>query len=195
MISFLKTWAESLIFAILCIVMIEMILPEGSHKKYIKVVLGVYLLLVLMNPLISKLTKTTDLTNMLDMSQFAQENTWEVSSFNTDSELEYMTKESLKLEIERLLQQNGYQASQIEMEFEIKKDHTEIEMTKLSLKIEKDQTEKIKQIEEVKIQVSDNQQEENQRLTAKEIAEVKEILASELGVKKKNIYLIGEDEK
>ena len=50
MILKLKLWCESLIIAILVSVIIEIIIPEGSNKKYAKVIIGVYILYLILNP-------------------------------------------------------------------------------------------------------------------------------------------------
>ena len=45
MIDFLVSWAEQLILALIVIIIIEIVLPSGNnYKKYIKVVLGIFLL-------------------------------------------------------------------------------------------------------------------------------------------------------
>lgn len=35
---------------------LEMILPEGKNKKYIKTVIGIYILFAVLSPIISKIT-------------------------------------------------------------------------------------------------------------------------------------------
>ena len=44
MVAFISSWAQGIIVAVIIASIIEMILPEGSSKKYIKVVIGVYIL-------------------------------------------------------------------------------------------------------------------------------------------------------
>ena len=44
MINWITNWAEAIIIAVVIATIIEMILPEGNCKKYIKVVIGVYIL-------------------------------------------------------------------------------------------------------------------------------------------------------
>ena len=40
----IKLWAENIIIVVIISIIIEMILPEGNSKKYVKVVSGLYLL-------------------------------------------------------------------------------------------------------------------------------------------------------
>ena len=49
-------WIQGIIIAVIISTIIEMILPEGNSKKYIKVVIGVYILFSIVSPVISKVT-------------------------------------------------------------------------------------------------------------------------------------------
>ena len=43
MINFLSSWAEQIIIAVIAASIIEMILPENKNKKYVKMIIGIYL--------------------------------------------------------------------------------------------------------------------------------------------------------
>ena len=61
MIDFLVSWAEQLILALIVIIIIEIVLPSGNnYKKYIKVVLGIFLLYTIINPIVSDKIKNMD---------------------------------------------------------------------------------------------------------------------------------------
>lgn len=55
MIETLRLWCENLIIATILVMIIEMILPDGTNKKYIKVIIGIYLMFVVFDPLIKLL--------------------------------------------------------------------------------------------------------------------------------------------
>ena len=44
MINFLSTWAEQIIIAVIIATIIELILPNNKNKKYIQMVIGIYIL-------------------------------------------------------------------------------------------------------------------------------------------------------
>jgi len=52
MIFKLKEWTENLIIATIISVIIEMLVPEGNNKKYVKVITGIYILFIILNPLL-----------------------------------------------------------------------------------------------------------------------------------------------
>ena len=54
MVSFISSWAQQLIFAVIIGTILQMLLPEGKNKKYIKIVIGVYVLLAVISPVIGK---------------------------------------------------------------------------------------------------------------------------------------------
>ena len=56
MIEWLKNWTNSIIVAVIIAVIFELIIPNGNNKKYIKMVINLYVLFVILNPLISKFT-------------------------------------------------------------------------------------------------------------------------------------------
>ena len=53
MIEFLSSWAKSLGVAIVLVSIFEMVLPNNKTKKYIRVVLGVFVLYNIISPFIN----------------------------------------------------------------------------------------------------------------------------------------------
>lgn len=52
MISFLNVWAEQIILAVIIATIIELILPNNKNKKYIQMVIGIYILFNIISPVI-----------------------------------------------------------------------------------------------------------------------------------------------
>ena len=52
MILKIRAWCEGIIIAIIISIIIEMILPDGKNKKYVKVVIGIYIMFVVLNPIL-----------------------------------------------------------------------------------------------------------------------------------------------
>ena len=53
MINKISLWAEHVIIAVIIGTIIEMILPNGNSKKYIKTIICIYILYVIISPIIS----------------------------------------------------------------------------------------------------------------------------------------------
>lgn len=57
MISNISSWAEQIIIAVIIATILEMVLPNGNSKKYIKTVIGVYILYTIISPVITLTTR------------------------------------------------------------------------------------------------------------------------------------------
>lgn len=54
MINLVSNWTEQIVIAIIVSSIIEMLLPESKNKKYIKMMLGIYVLFTIISPIINK---------------------------------------------------------------------------------------------------------------------------------------------
>ena len=72
--EWISNWAEAIIISVIIGTIIEMLLPEGSSKKYIKVVVGVYILFTIISPVITKFSgKTLQVSDILDLDKYIEE--------------------------------------------------------------------------------------------------------------------------
>ena len=82
MIKFFRSWCEELILSSLIVSILEMLVPNGSIKKYIRVVTGVYMIFVILSPILLKFNNA-DLEN--EINSILQVSS---SEFNEEEELE-----------------------------------------------------------------------------------------------------------
>ena len=138
MIEWITNWAQGIIIAVIIATIIEMILPNGSCKKYIKVVIGVYILFSIISPVISKITgKGFNISEELNLEEFYTEvdskaiyNSLDKNNSNNIMDI-YVS--NLKSDIISKLKNKGYET--IECEIELKDEETyEIEALNLNLK-------------------------------------------------------------
>ena len=52
MINFLSSWAEQVVLAVIIATIIELILPNSKNKKYVQMVIGIYVLFNIISPVI-----------------------------------------------------------------------------------------------------------------------------------------------
>lgn len=116
MIEWLKVWANQVIVAVIIAVIFELIIPNGKNKKYIKMIINLYVLFVLINPIISKFTNI----EKIDLSKYGYEKyidsnmTQETSSnLNSEEMIQNTFEKSLKEDIKKKLETNGYNATNI----------------------------------------------------------------------------------
>ena len=56
MINVINRWMKQIIFAVVITIIIEMLVPEGKNKKYIKMITNIYIIFIIVSPIFSKLT-------------------------------------------------------------------------------------------------------------------------------------------
>lgn len=124
MIIKIRQWCEGIIIAVIISIIIEMIIPEGKNKKYIKVIIGVYIMFVSLTPILELLDYDFNFNKNMNY------NTIETSqSINNNIKDIYISgiEENLKNEIEEL----GYEVENIKIYTDINYENIE----KIELKI------------------------------------------------------------
>ena len=125
MILKIKDWCEGIIVAVIISIIIEMIVPDGNNKKYIKVIIGVYIMFVSLSPLLEFLKydfKLDDLFN-LDTVEVVQTDDSNIKDIYISG-----IENSLKCEIENL----GYKVKDVQIFTDINYENIE----KIELKID-----------------------------------------------------------
>ena len=106
MLDFFVSWAEQLIIAIIIIVVIEMILPsESSYKKYIKVILGIFLMYTVISPILSNQLNNFEFKQILANDE--KENNIKTNTISFDSQIEETYKLKLKENMEDFIKSKG----------------------------------------------------------------------------------------
>lgn len=199
MVEWISGWTQGIIVAVIIATIIEMLLPEGSSKKYIKVVVGIYILFTIVSPVITKITnKEFKLSDIIDLDEYIEA----ASSDNTYNELEKSNNEnikevyiaSLKSDIEGKIANKGYNADSIEVEVQDNDEYTinsiTISVSKLD---EKEENNNIEIVNEVEINVSTSteksKENEKEELSKKEKEELKEYLSSVYELPEDNIII------
>ena len=201
-VDFIITWTKGIIVAVIIASIIEMILPNGNSKKYIKMVIGVYIVFNIVAPVINKVTNNSfSLESIIDVNKYTNQiESYEVSSKKLDSNNESSIKEMYKINLEKdmksKLEEKGYIVNSINIEINNDKEYT---IKSVDLKISKtgEQEEKkentVEKIEKVNIEVSvenrieNNENIENVEISEKEKNEIKEYISSTYEVNKKKI--------
>ena len=110
MVSFISSWAQQIIFAVIIGTILQMLLPEGKNKKYIKIVIGVYVLFAVISPVIGK---NIDLNlDEFNLSANSAESSLDETSQNQINDL-YTT--NLKQDIILKLKNKGYGCENVDL--------------------------------------------------------------------------------
>lgn len=215
MVSWLSTWTEAIIIAVIIATIIEMILPEGSSKKYIKVVIGVYILFTIVSPVITQFTgKSLAVSDFLDLDSYInevkeKETTQNLLQENNAASIKDIYVGNLKADIQNKLKGKGYIVTSILLEVGDDENYT---LHKISLSITKDEDSEeedsmaensntivndIDIVNEINISISNTQTTTNMvgeekiktNLTSSEKKKIKEYLSSVYEINEKNIVI------
>lgn len=125
MIPKIREWCETIIVAIVISIIIEMLIPNGNNKKYIKVVIGVYILFVTLNPILELLSYDLDFDKLFEMSVI------ETSTTDFDENIKDVYINGIKDTMKNEIKELGYKVEKLEITFD--PSYTNIE--KIEIKI------------------------------------------------------------
>lgn len=203
MIEWISTWAEQIIVAVVIATIIEMILPSGNNKKYIKAVIGVYILFTIISPILSKFTKI-DFHNIDYEKYFNELDTKQAMSQSLADNNDRITQDiyinNLKQDMKAKLKQKGYIVENVSINIELEETNygriNNIWLTLYKEESIKEDTNTtgtilINKIEEVNIGNNTNSEDTSnkKKLNNNDENEIKEYLSSVYEVNKKNIKI------
>lgn len=165
MIEFLSSWAKSLGLAIIIVSILEMLLPNNKTKKYIRMILGIFILFNIISPFVGN----KDLLNIDNFDLDSYTTTKETSNIDQksmdDKIIELYTKE-LEKDITSKVEQQGFEVSNCKVEAQIGNEDEETKITKINLKIKN---------KYIKTNDTSNTQKESNTIEDKIIVEVQKI--------------------
>ena len=204
MIAFLSSWVKNLALALIIVSILEMILPNNKTKKYVKMIMGLYILFSIISPFIENSTKLNfdnlDLNQYIEETQTKTNKVDEVNQTSMDNRLNQLYNEELEKDIKQKIKEKGYEVEKCKVTAHISQDDSGIE--KIILKIngkinEKDEENttdtvenkiitEIQKIQKVDISVSkkdeNEKKEETSDITKTDIKIIKNFLINEYGV-------------
>ena len=140
MILKLKAWCEGIVIAIIISTIIEMIIPDNKSKKYVKVVIGIYIMFVCLNPILELLKYDLNFENIFDIETVE-------ASTSVDSKI----KDVYVLGIEEKIKEDVESIGYILEDVQVFVDSNYEEINRINLKIKSKQSENIVEIEKINI--------------------------------------------
>ena len=211
MIDFIKTWANQIIVAVIIATIIEMLLPNGNNKKYIKMVIGLYVLFTIIQPISKIITgKSLEVSNFNYKKYFSKDISKEYSQDfeeNNSKLIKQAYINSIQEDIKKKLDKKGYETLNCNIEIlEDENKDTYGTINSIAIKIKsksKNKKEKSQEVEKVsniikvdKVDINTtnnvnniNNIEEKTNLSDDEKIEIIEYLAEEYSIDKTNIVI------
>ena len=199
MVEFLSTWAKQLVLAVIIISILEMLLPNNKTKKYIRMIMGIYLLFTMISPLIEN-KEVLDINEFTNLENIVNQTTIQTSTEgenSMDKRIQQLYIEELEKDIKEKVENQGYEVEKCIVDAIITGNEEESGISKITLKIggkniketetkdlENRIVTEIQKIKKVDTSISEKKDSE-EKIEKSDIEELKKFLIQEYGVSEK----------
>ena len=175
MIAYFSEWAKNLTLAVVIVSLFEMLLPNNKTKKYIKVVMGLYILFNIISPFV-KNDFSFELENVIENNKSKTVSTEIINQTSMDTRLKQICKEELEKDIIKKVEEQGYVVENCKVDVKIEE---ETNIDKITLRVKKSNEE---------IQKEENQKQNDiQQKLVKEVQKIKKVHIGEKKTENKNV--------
>lgn len=202
MVSWFSKWAQGIIVAVVIATLIELILPNGSSKKYVKVIIGIYILFTIISPVIVKLKGSNlNMDEILDTQKYEEKisksdnKIYAELETNNSRTIKDIYISSLTEDIKSKLKAKGYQVISTNIKIEDNENYT---IESISLNLSKEENEENEgnssgginiETVEIKGNNTNNINESNNTLTESQKNEIKVYLSETYDIDIRSIYI------
>ena len=193
--NWISGWIQGIIIAVIIGTIIEMLLPDGNCKKYVKVVIGVYILFSIVSPVITKVTGNEfrvsdiyDINTYIEVSAKSSQENIENSQQNQIKQV-YIT--NLKNDMKQKIQEKGYSVKSLTLEISNDEQYTLKKIFAQVTKRKNEENNEVKGVNEINITISNTTEniEEDIRISTKEQNDLKAYLSGIYNLEEKNINI------
>ncbi len=194
MIEFLSSWAQGIIVAVIIATLIEMILPNSSSKKYVKVVIGMYILFTIVSPIIKKLGGKDINLNTINIEKYEQQISKSDNTIsrkfedNNTRSIKDIYVSNLKADISAKLKEKGYEIDTSDIQIKDDENYTIEKITLKLIKMEQKQ-EKNNEIVINTVEIGNTISQKDSKTLSDEKQEVKDYISETYDIDKKNINI------
>lgn len=195
MIEFLSSWAQGIIVAVIIATLIEMILPNSSSKKYVKVVIGMYILFTIVSPIIKKVGGKDINLNTINIEKYEQQIAKSDNTIsrkfedNNTRSIKDIYVSNLKADISAKLKEKGYEIDTSDIQIKDDENYTIEKITLKLVKMEQKQ-EKNNEIVINTVEIGNTiSQKDSKTLSDDDKQEVKDYISETYDIDKKNINI------
>ena len=195
MIEFLSSWAQGIIVAVIIATLIEMILPNSSSKKYVKVVIGMYILFTIVSPIIKKLGGKDINLNTINIEKYEQQISKSDNTIsrkfedNNTRSIKDIYVSNLKADISAKLKEKGYEIDTSDIQIKDDENYTIEKFTLKLIKMEQKQG-KNNEIVINTVEIGNTiSQKDSKTLSDDDKQEVKDYISETYDIDKKNINI------
>ena len=193
MIKFLSSWVEGIAIAVIVASIFEMILPNGNIKKYVKIVLGIFIIFNIISPFVSG-----NVFNSFDLEKELENytsNTNLSASPNKQNSLDEMYIDTFENDIKKQVEEQGYSVKKCKVDASFDTEKNDFGINKITIIIGTKNKEKssnmvnIKDVEIIDIHIGNEVVENSEENNSKDIEFLKTYLSEHYEIDKNIINI------
>lgn len=206
----MSSWVKELGLAVVIVSILEMLLPNNKTKKYIRMVMGLYVLFTIISPFLSN-QEVFDVNNinLEDYTSVSASTNLDQSSM--DKRIEELYIQELEKDIIKKIKEQGYEVTSCKVKAQISDKEEETKITKIKVHVQKSQEDtdsqkkekneqdlenkiviQIQKIKPIDSAIKENTSEQNEsqqdkstKINKADIQNIKKFLIEEYGVNEK----------
>ena len=186
--NFLNTWLQGIIISVVIATIIEMIIPNGNNKKYVKIVLGFYVVFNIITPVINQLSNNNfEIASILNIEKYEKQIEAYTATYGNNISIEENNEKS----IEQIY------ISNLKKDIKAKLKEKDFLVKDIKIKLSEDQQYIIKSLElNLEKKENKNNEEKNKEQTEeKDKLNINEIEIVNIEIENKNNIKVKEDNK
>ena len=180
MVEFISSWVEQITIAVVIASIFELLLPNSKIKKYVKTIIGIYIIFNIISPFIDN----KEMINLekINIQEFINEQSTEpyaesqIDQTSMDSRLKQLYIKEIEKDVSKKIEEEGYEVKSCKVDAILEGGNEKTGIIKIDLKIKKNSGEKsssIQSIEKVEININEKEEVNN----SKEISHLKSVLS------------------
>lgn len=139
MINFLSNWIEGIAIAVIIASIFEMLLPDGNIKKYIKVILGIYIVFNIISPFAN-----SNAINSLDISKeinkYIENININEEEYSSDYKINKIYENTFEKEVIRTVEREGFIVNKCEVKGIFNAEEKNVGISKILIELDSQKT-------------------------------------------------------
>ena len=199
MIDWFRAWSKGIVVAVIIATIIEMILPDNTSKKYIKIIIGIFIVYTIISPVINQFTGE-DIRKYIEVNEFIETSSNAVESNeisqSTTSSIKKIYTQNLENDLKTKLKEKGYVAGTVSISisndesYNIEKIDIKIDEKTAVAQHQKQTKTIVDNIKSVKVKIEKKDSQEDVIINEDDKNEIKEYIKTtyEIDTNKINVY-------
>lgn len=198
MVEFLSSWSGQIVVALVIGSLLEMLVPKGKNKKYVKMLIGIYIIFCIVSPF-TKINESFSMENIdKTLDKYIKENTKEYGVSSTDADLEELYIKEVEKSITEDLAKIGYKVVKCKIVANLNSKINKSGIQSINIKVKKyvrqeapSDIDIVEDIEKVNISINTNEEENTTYIQNEDIVVIKNFILDKYEIDENKIHISG----